>query len=115
MRKLIFGYAVWQPVTIVDHDGGREPADTSFSDDDLKSFVLAAIKIQHITESCAAKLDSAQDLDEQREIKESAVSEMVEAVENEGISVDQYQKIAQHAQSDEKTAERLKHQIANIH
>jgi hypothetical protein len=115
MYKSIFGNAVWRPVTVVEHDGGREPAEPSVSDDDLKSFVLAAIKIQHITASCAAKLDSAQDPAEQREIKESAVSEMVEAVENEGISVDQYQSIAQYAQSDEKIAERLKHQLANVH
>ena len=99
MYKSIFGNAVWQPVTAVDQGGGREPVKTSVSDDDLKSFVLAAIK----------------DPAEQREIKESAVSEMVEAVENEGISVDQYQKIAQYAQSDETIAERLRHQIANVH
>ena len=115
MYKSIFGNAVWQPVTAVDQGGGREPVKTSVSDDDLKSFVLAAIKIQRITESCAERLDSSQDPAEQREIKESAVSEMVEAVENEGISVDQYQKIAQYAHSDETIAERLRHQIANVH
>lgn len=115
MYKSILGNAVWQPIAVVDHDGGRGPSESSFSDDDLKSFVLAAIKVQRITESCSAKLDTAQSPDEQREIKESAVSEMVEAVENEGISVDQYQAIAMHAQSDEKVAERLKQQIANVH
>ncbi|MGQ0750939.1 MAG: DUF4168 domain-containing protein [Betaproteobacteria bacterium] len=102
-------------MSVIDHDGGREPSESSFSDDDLKSFVLAAIKVQRISESCAARLDTARSPDEQREIKESAAGEMVEAVENEGISVDQYQRIAIHAQSDEKIAERLKQQIANVH
>jgi hypothetical protein len=48
-------------------------------------------------------------------VKQAATSEMVKAVETEGISVDKYEEIANQAEADEEVAERVKQQIKNIH
>ena len=38
---------------------GRQHAGPSFTEDELKSFVLAAIAVQRITEDCSEKLQEA--------------------------------------------------------
>lgn len=113
---MVFGGAAWLPLSVADYSqSGSEPSSASFSDADLKAFVLAAIHVQRISEIYSERLEDAKTPEEQQNVKQAATSEMVKAVETEGISVDKYQEIANQAQTDQDVAERLKQQIENIH
>lgn len=102
--------------SVVDYEqSGRQHAGPSFTEDELKSFVLAAIAVQRITEDCSEKLQEAKSPEEQQEIKQAAVGEMVRALETEGISVDKYQEISNQAQANQDIAERLKQHIESMH
>lgn len=111
---MVFGGAV--RLSVVDYSqSGSEASSASFSDADLKAFVLAAIHVQRISEIYSERLEDAKTPEEQQNVKQAATSEMVKAVETEGISVDKYQEIANQAQTDQDVAERVKQQIENIH
>jgi hypothetical protein len=113
---MVFSGAAWLSLSVVDYSqSGSEPSSASFSDADLKAFVLAAIHVQRISEFYAERLQDAKTPEEQQEMKQAATSEMVKAVETEGISVDKYQEIANQAEADEDVAERVKQHIENIH
>jgi hypothetical protein len=113
---MVFGGATWLPLSVVDYNqSGSEPSRASFSDADLKAFALAAIHVQHISEFYAERLQEAKTPKEQQEMKRAATSEMVKAVETEGISVDKYEEIASQAEADQDVAERLKQHIEKIH
>jgi hypothetical protein len=71
--------------------------------------------VQRISEFYAERLRDANTPQEEQEVKQAATSEMVKAVETEGISVDKYEEIANQAEADEEVAERVKQQIKNIH
>jgi hypothetical protein len=113
---MVVGGAAWLPLSVTEYSqSGGGPSDASFSDADLKAFVLAAIHVQRISEFYAERLRDANTPQEEQEVKQAATSEMVKAVETEGISVDKYEEIANQAEADEEVAERVKQQIKNIH
>lgn len=105
----------WLQLPAVDYDeSGHELSASSFSDVELSCFVRAAVQVQRIGDTYAAKFPVAESAEELSGMKESAAAEMVEAVENEGISVEKYREIALLAQSDDGIANRLKEQIMKI-
>lgn len=108
--------AVWTPLTVVDYGpAAREGSGASFSDADLKSFVIAALEVERISDTYLPKLKAAKTAEEQQQVENAASREMVKAVENKGISVDKYQEIATEAQANPAIAERVKQHIKDIH
>ena len=108
--------AVWTPLTVVDYGpGAREDSGASFSDADLKSFVIAALEVERISDTYLPKLKAAKTAEEQQQVESAASREMVKAVENKGISVDKYQEIATEAQANPAIAARVKQHIKDIH
>lgn len=108
--------AVWTPLTVVDYGpSAREGSGASFSDADLKSFVIAALEVERISDTYLPKLKAAKTPEEQQQVENAASREMVKAVENKGISVDKYQEIATEAQANPEIAERVKQHIKDIH
>lgn len=84
------------------------PGQNSFSDDKLKSFVVALLEVNEINQSYLPRVQSAKTAEEKQQLGEEAQQKMVEAVEGtEGITVDEYTSIVQAAQSDPKVAEQI--------
>src|SRR5690554_1858885 len=73
---------------------------SQFSDSDLKNFVAASQQVAMISQDYAPKLQEAKDPSEQQKVLEEADQKMISAVENEGMSVDQFLMINQAAQQD---------------
>lgn len=91
----------------------EQPA-PSYSDAELKSFAVAALQVQRINDVYLPKLKSAGTPEEQKQVEKTATAEMVKAVEKEGMSVDKYKQIMNHAQSNPEIAERVMQHIKSV-
>lgn len=105
----------WAPFTSAQGTAPRvqQPA-PSYSDDELKSFAVAALEVQRINDAYLPKLKTASTPEEQQRVEKTATDEMVKAVEKEGMTVDKYKQIMNHAQSDPQIAERVMQHIKTV-
>lgn len=79
----------------------------SFTDSELKSFAVAVIEVSRINDTYLPIFYAAKTPEEQQVVEKKATDEMVQAVRKQGISVDKYQQILQHAQSNPQVASRV--------
>ena len=79
-----------------------------FSDAQLDSFVEAASEVEQLVAEWSPKIEAAQDEQAAEELRAQANEQLASAIEGtEGISMDEYQQIAQAARSDQQLAQRL--------
>lgn len=78
-----------------------------YSDNELKTFALAALEVLRINDLYLPKLKMATTPEEQRQVEKTASDEMVKAVEKEGLSVAKYKEIMNHAEANPELAERV--------
>ena len=74
--------------------GAPEQQNADFSDKELKNFVELQDKIGEVREEYVSKIESAESEDKARELQQKAQTEMVEVIENQGMSVEEYNAIA---------------------
>ena len=86
----------------------------SYSDAELKSFAVAALEVQRINDAYLPKLKTASTPDEQKQVEKVATDEMVKAVEKEGMSVDKYKQIMNHAQTNPEIADKVMKHIKSV-
>jgi len=79
----------------------------SFSDDALYRFAKAAINVRNVFSRNAEELKSAQRKQEKKEIEEKMRGEIREAVDNAGLTVEQYNKINQAMSQDRRLRQRI--------
>ena len=91
----------------------QQPA-PSYSDAELKSFAVAVVQVQRINDAYLPKLKTANSPEEQQQVKKTATDEMVKAVEKEGMTVDKYKQIMNHAQSNPEIADRVMKHIQSV-
>src|SRR5262245_45796879 len=70
----------------------------SYSDAELKSFTLAALNVQRIKGLYQPKLEAAKTPEQEQEVRKAATSEMVQAIESEGMTVSKYTEDARQVQ-----------------
>ena len=83
-------------------------AELAYSDAELKSFAGAVVEVHRINDAYIPKLQAASTPDEEQKLEAAALHEMVQAAEKEGISVEKYEEILTHAQTNRDIAHRLK-------
>jgi hypothetical protein len=89
--------AAWAPIAFAETDDSTPPSTSSeqasapYSDAELKSFAVALLEVDRIKTTYAPKL--ALTLRAQQEVKQAASQEMVQALKQQGMSVDKYQEI----------------------
>jgi hypothetical protein len=82
--------------------------EAAFSDDKLKSFAVAYLEVDKITKEYLPKLKQAKDETAQQKVREEAGAKMLKAVQDSGgISVNEYNQIAQTAQTDPDLANKI--------
>ena len=75
--------------------GAAEQAKSAdFSDKELKNFVELQDKIGDVREDYVSKIESAESEEKARKLQQEAQSEMVKVIENQGMSVQEYNAIA---------------------
>lgn len=80
----------------------------NFSDDQLQQFADASQNIAMISQDYTEQLQNASDESEQQKIRQQANDEMVQAVQDSGMSVEQFNSIGQAIQQDPQLMQRVK-------
>ena len=89
---------------------GQAPA---VDEDTLRSFAVATLEIQQISQAYQPQMEAAETQEQQQEIAQAANDEMVAAVESvPGIDVDSYNAIAAAAQNDPQMMQQINMFIA---
>jgi len=79
----------------------------NFSDDELQQFADASQKIASISQSYTEKLQNASDEGDQQKVRQKANDEMVAAVKDSGMDVEQFNSIGQAIQQDPQLMKRV--------
>jgi hypothetical protein len=80
---------------------------TDFTDADLKSFAVAVVHVSQINDTYLPIYQAAKTPEEQQLVEMKATDEMVQAVKNQGMTVEKYQEILTHAKSNPQVANRV--------
>lgn len=62
----------------------------TFTQDELKSFAAASVRVEQINNKWKPKITDAQGKPEQEKLRKQAMGEMVEAVQGKGLTVQRY-------------------------
>ncbi|WP_404409396.1 DUF4168 domain-containing protein [Pseudidiomarina marina] len=85
----------------------QQQQDIELTDGMLESFVVAMNNVQEISNKYSERFQSAEDAEEAQEIQRKAQEEMVAAVNDSGLSPQEYNAIVQRVQQDEELRARL--------
>jgi len=79
-----------------------------FGDEKLQSFAEAAVKLTQIRSEYQAQMGSAETDQQRQQLQQQTNQRMAQAVEQtDGISIEEYNKIAQASRSDQQLAEKI--------
>jgi len=87
-------------------DGGR-PSSADISDEMVSKVGTAAVRVVEIRQSFTPRIDAARTQAEREGLEAQATTELVEAISEQGLSVDEYNEVVAAAQSDPELEERL--------
>lgn len=76
------------------------------SDKELEQFMLAMQSVQDVQAEYAGEIQSTSDGEKAQELRQEAQNKMISAVENSGLTVPQYNMIAERMRADPELAER---------
>lgn len=83
-------------------------AQTEFSDQQLESFVVAALAVDELIREWNPRIQAAEDEAQAAQLREEANAALMETIaKTDGITIEQYQEIGQAAQSDPQLAARI--------
>jgi hypothetical protein len=86
----------------------QAPADRpAVSNDQLKSFAVASLEVERISQEYAPKLQAAKTPADQESVRQEATEKMVDAVQKKGLSVEEYRRIAIAARADPQIAHQI--------
>jgi hypothetical protein len=105
---LALGIAAWAPYAPAQAVAppAAQPA-TDYTDSDLKSFAAAVVLVSRINDTYLPMYYAAKTPEEQQLVEVKATDEMVQAVKDQGMSVEKYQDILAQAKSNPAVANRV--------
>lgn len=80
---------------------------TDISDADIEAFAAALTDVQEIGQAWTQRMQEAEDQEEIAAMREDARDEMAGAIEDHGLTVEEYNEIATAAQDDPELAQRI--------
>jgi hypothetical protein len=83
------------------------PSSADISDDLVSKVGTAAVRVVEIRQSFTPRLVAAQSQAERDSVEQEATSALVEAISDQGLSVDEYNEVVAAAQADPELEERL--------
>ena len=87
--------------------GAPSAATQSVSEEELKTFAVAALKVREIGAEWQPKIAEAASEEQAVEIKTQARDEMVDAVQDEGLTVERYNEITQQVRANPELAQKV--------
>lgn len=86
---------------------GASQAASDITDEQVNSFALAMNQVSSLNQKYSAQIQGASDDTARAELQQKAASEMSQAVQQAGITPEQYNQIAQAAQGDAELRARI--------
>lgn len=86
-------------------------AGQQFTEQEIESFAVAVIEIEQINQVVQQEMQAADTPEEQQQVQEQATAQMIEAIEAEGMTVDDYNEIATAVQTDPELAGQIEERI----
>lgn len=84
------------------------PTAENFSEDQLRSFAVATLQIQNVGQEYQPRMEAAETTEEQQTLAQEANAQMVQIVEQvEGITVPEYNAIAEAARADPEIMQQI--------
>lgn len=86
----------------------QSPATSAYSDEQLRSFAVATLQIREVGQTYQPRMEAAASPEEQQQLAQEANAEMVQIVERvEGISVPEYNEIAEAARANPEIMQQI--------
>lgn len=79
-------------------------AQAEFNRDELESFAQASLRVEEINEKWMARIAEADTAEESQELRNQAIEEMTDAVRDEGLDVETYNRIYDAAERNPEVA-----------
>jgi len=113
LATLVSALMVTAPIGAVAQQAPNAPAQaqTNVSDSELESFANAVVAVQEIQIAADRAQKTTADGNDKAALQKQAQEEMVSAIEDEGLTVQRYQTIAQAVQSDPALWEKLQQHL----
>ena len=89
----------------------EQPAAVEPDEEQLDSFVEATVRIIAIQRDAQREITAAEEPEQQEQVRDEALQLIVAAVEQEGLTVDEYNGIVQHVQNDPELGETVQQRI----
>lgn len=86
-------------------------AQEQFTDQDLQTFASAVVQIEQINMEAQQQAQAAESVEEQQQLQAEAQAQMVQVIESQGLSVEQYNEIATAVQTDPQLAEQIQQHL----
>lgn len=95
-----------------DEQQQQQPAQQAIQPDEeqLESFVVATVRIINIQQQAQQQMQAVEP-EQQEQVRAQALQEIVAAVENEGLSVDEYNGIVQQVENDPELGQTVQQRI----
>jgi hypothetical protein len=105
-------FAEQSPASMQFAQDEQQPAQPAIQPDEqqLDSFVVATVRIINIQQQAQQQMQAAEP-EQQEQVRAQALQEIVAAVENEGLSVDEYNGIVQHVENDPELGQTVQQRI----
>lgn len=96
-------------------EGGGAPMqqqapEVDLSDEDIDTFVEAFVGVQEVREDFSQRLQEAEDETQAQQMQQEAQDEMVAAVEDAGMTVEEYNEVAMALQNDPELMQEVQQQ-----
>lgn len=105
---LAFGFtAATVPAYAEEGTNQSQPRAAEVTDETLNQFVVALEQVRGIGQEYSDQIANAEGAGEAQELQQQAQEEMIAAVESAGLSVQEYNAIAQRMSQDEELMERV--------
>jgi hypothetical protein len=89
----------------------EQPAAVQPDEAQLESFVTATVRIISIQHQAQQQMSATAEPEQQKQVRDQALQMIVAAVEDEGLSVEEYNGIVQQVESDPELGETVKQRI----
>ncbi len=96
-----------------DGGGSAAPAQTDFSDSTLQSYAVAAAAVQDAQQEWVPRIQNAESAAQKQQLREQATDEMIQAIRNQGLSVEEYNAITEAARSEPQLLRRIQEHMQN--
>jgi len=100
-----------QPAQSAPAAPSEQPAAVEPNEEQLDSFVTATVRIIAIQRDAQQEITAAEEPEQQEQVRNQALQMIVAAVEEEGLTVDEYNGIVQHVQTDPELGETVQQRI----